>query len=414
MDHLERDFKGAERTIRLYPWFKFGQSLLFWQATWFLYFQQELSGAEAILLYAVYDVATTVLEVPSGYMSDRIGRRLTLILSVVSGFGAMLLIATGDSFLAFAMGQILLGASMALMSGTDTSLLYESLRSLGREADTEVQELRAWRFGFAALALSAVTGGALAQFGGSIPFIATALAFAAILPVCWTFQEPGRASIRATPSQSRTALLAAIRDPILAWLFVLSILMYGFSHLPFVFGQPFILEVLHPLGLEQDAPLVSGGITTAMMVVSLAASLIAPALRRKLGLAAILLCAFGLQVAISYAMTLGGSLGLIFILLLRMVPDSFSRPFILARTQPLLNSNIRATYLSILSLASRIVFAISLAIAAGSATGAAALPLAEIQGILTIYSAIGLASLAALALWARKLRMEPQGISEGS
>ena len=52
------------RNITLYRWSRFLRSLTFWQATWFLYFQNVLSGAEAILLYAVYDVATTVLEVP--------------------------------------------------------------------------------------------------------------------------------------------------------------------------------------------------------------------------------------------------------------------------------------------------------------------------------------------------------------
>ena len=32
------------KNITLFPWFKFCQNLLFWQATWFLYFQQELSA----------------------------------------------------------------------------------------------------------------------------------------------------------------------------------------------------------------------------------------------------------------------------------------------------------------------------------------------------------------------------------
>ena len=67
------------RNIALYPWFKFAQSLIFWQAVWFLYFQNVLSPAEAIILYAVYDISVTVLEVPSGYASDRLGRRRTLV-----------------------------------------------------------------------------------------------------------------------------------------------------------------------------------------------------------------------------------------------------------------------------------------------------------------------------------------------
>ena len=73
------------RNVSLYPWFKFFQNLVFWQAIWFLYFQNELSPSEALLLYVIYDVGTTVLEVPSGYMSDRLGRRLTLIAAAMAG-----------------------------------------------------------------------------------------------------------------------------------------------------------------------------------------------------------------------------------------------------------------------------------------------------------------------------------------
>ena len=52
---------GAAQNIALYPWFKFLQNLLFWQAVWFLFFQSELSAAEAILLYVIFDISTTIL-----------------------------------------------------------------------------------------------------------------------------------------------------------------------------------------------------------------------------------------------------------------------------------------------------------------------------------------------------------------
>ena len=93
------------RNIRLYRWFRFFQGLIFWQAVWFLYFQTTLSAAEAVLLYAVFDVATTALEVPSGWMSDRLGRRVTLIASGLAGVGGAALLATGDGFLPFCLAR---------------------------------------------------------------------------------------------------------------------------------------------------------------------------------------------------------------------------------------------------------------------------------------------------------------------
>ena len=100
---------SLSHTVTLMPWYQFFNSLLFWQAVWFLYFQASLSGAEAIILYSVYDISTTVLEVPSGYFSDRIGRRFTLMLSAICMLLGCLALAMGGSFAVFALGQCLIG-----------------------------------------------------------------------------------------------------------------------------------------------------------------------------------------------------------------------------------------------------------------------------------------------------------------
>lgn len=139
-----------------------------------------------------------------------------------------------------------------------------------------------------------------------------------------------------------------------------------------------------------------------MMAVSLLASLAAPRLRKAFGLAAVLLFAFGLQIALISTLALTGSLLAILALTLRMVPDAFSRPFLLAHIQPRLEGEGRATYLSIQSLVGRLAFAASLYLAAGGASGADAMPHNEIAMILGLYAAIGGVALIVLALTARR------------
>ena len=180
------------RNIALYPWFKFAQSLIFWQAVWFLYFQNVLSPAEAIILYAVYDISVTVLEVPSGYASDRLGRRGTLVSAAVSGALGSALLALGSGFAVFALGQFFLGAAAALASGTDSALLYESLAEEGRSDEVEAQETRALQFSLSGFALSAVTGGALALVNLPATFVAAAVAMVAATVIAWRFVEPPR------------------------------------------------------------------------------------------------------------------------------------------------------------------------------------------------------------------------------
>ncbi|OAN97638.1 MFS transporter [Sulfitobacter geojensis] len=393
------------RNVALYPWFKFVQNLTFWQAIWFLLFQNALSAAEAILLYAVYDVATTVLEVPSGYMSDRLGRRRTLIAAAFFGAVGAGLIAAGSGFAIFAIAQVCLGATAAFSSGTDNALLYETLKAQGREAEVEAQETRGWQAALMGLALSAITGGFLASYAFQWAFVAGAAAQAVALCIAWRFAEPPhdtRAIASAGLSGQWQHFRQAMQRPVLVWLFVLSVLMYGFSHVPFVFGQPFIAQALE--GVAWSPPIVSGAVSTVMMLVSVLASLIALRLRQRIGLAAILLLAFTIQIGLIGVLALTSSALAIAVLFLRMVPNSFARPFIVARMQPLLDDAGRATYLSLQSFVGRLLFAGSLLLASAQVQQGTVMASADIQATLGIYAIGGvffLLALMGLAGWAK-------------
>ncbi len=396
------------RNVTLYPWHHFLYNLSFWQATWFLFFQDTLSAAEALLLYVVYDLSVTALEVPSGYMSDRIGRRFTLLASAFVYLIGLVALGAGTNFAVLCAGQILLGMARAFVSGTDESLLYQSLAAQNRTAEMETQSLRAWRFGFIGLGLSAVTGGAMALWSPSLPFYASAVAIFGALIIAFLFAEPPSDTDSDKSEIARLrSLMGYFRKPVLLWLFVLGVIMYGYSHIPFIFGQPFISETLAQIGLQTEAPLVSGTVTALMMGLSVLVSLIAPTLRNRFGLASILLLAFAIQVGLAAALSVLGSLFAIALLLLRMVPDSLSTAFIQARLQHDLGDATRATFLSLKSFLGRLAFAGSVALAAGSTSSVGAMPLADIQSILWVYAVIGLVILAALAVAALRLNLEP-------
>ncbi|MGI9356809.1 MAG: hypothetical protein ACR2PF_16825 [Rhizobiaceae bacterium] len=118
----------------------------------------------------------------------------------------------------------------------------------------------------------------------ALPFLASAAAFAGALLVALRFSEPPRTSDVLGEGGDLVrlkSLSSALTEPVLIWLFILSVLMYGFSHIPFVFGQPFILEALDNSGLSGETPLVSGVVSAIMMVLSVIASLFALKLRRR-------------------------------------------------------------------------------------------------------------------------------------
>ncbi|MGV6848336.1 MAG: MFS transporter [Marinibacterium sp.] len=400
---------GMARNIALFPWVKFIQNLLFWQAVWFLYFQDVLSGRDAILLYSLRELATTLLEVPTGVLSDRLGRRRTLVLAALTILAGTLLLTTGEVFAVFALAQILLGAGEALASGTDNALLYQSLAAANREAEIERQQFRAWRFTFTALAVSAIAGGAMALWSPVAPFLASAAAAGGLLMLVLALREPpqqGDDSGAAAWRGQWQTLGTSLQDPVLIWFFCLSVLMYGYGHLPFVFGQPFILQALNGAGLATEAPLVSGAVASAMMVLSLGASHLVPGLRRRLGTAGLLLTAFALQIWLAFMLALSDAALVIALLFLRMVPSALAGPLVLARIQPRLHDTSRATYLSMQSLAGRLIFALALFVAAQGASEASALPYSDIRAILSVFVAVGCVALAALALSARRIAPE--------
>ena len=82
------------------------------------------------LVQCVFAVTVFLLEVPSGYIADMLGRKKTLIM-------AYFLAAIGFSLFPFAqnlthliIAEVVLGVGMSLSSGTDTALLYDTLEKL--------------------------------------------------------------------------------------------------------------------------------------------------------------------------------------------------------------------------------------------------------------------------------------------
>ena len=105
-----------------------------WLPVFFLYFSEKLTLPEVLVLESVYYLAVVLTEVPSGYLSDTLGRRRTLLLSGIALLVAYLCFLLSPQFAGFAAGQVLLALSIAFRSGTDTAFHYESLQALNRES----------------------------------------------------------------------------------------------------------------------------------------------------------------------------------------------------------------------------------------------------------------------------------------
>jgi len=115
--------------------FSFLKMTLFPMAIITLFWKDQigLSLTDILLLQAIFSIASILLEYPSGYISDRLGYRSALILASLLAISGWSLYTLADSFTGVLLAEIVLGGAWAFISGSDSALLFETLRAQNRE-----------------------------------------------------------------------------------------------------------------------------------------------------------------------------------------------------------------------------------------------------------------------------------------
>ena len=122
--------------FRLLRWFSFFYSFRPYMAISILYFSQ-VRGSYTLgfAVLSVAAIASSLLEIPTGIFSDRVGRRKTVIFASVVWFIALVTYAFANSFAILAIGAIFQGLGQALISGNNNALLHDSLKEQNNEHD---------------------------------------------------------------------------------------------------------------------------------------------------------------------------------------------------------------------------------------------------------------------------------------
>jgi predicted MFS family arabinose efflux permease len=116
-----------------------------------------LSMQETMWLQSIFAGVTLILELPSGFIADVFGRKITLIVGfALAGIGFSQIL-WADTFIELAIFEATLGLAVSLVSGTDMSFAFESEKALNeKESQTAIGHLMSWmNFGEAASAICA-------------------------------------------------------------------------------------------------------------------------------------------------------------------------------------------------------------------------------------------------------------------
>lgn len=168
------------------------QALTFYAAFQLIFFQENgLNIVQIALLTIVFSVTMITLEVPSGALSDRWVRKHVLSLSIIASIATVLLFATGDTFIQFAAGMFFAAVAFVLNSGTNTSILFDSLKEV--DATNSFEKYLATRriLAGAGFAIASLVGGWTAnQYGISMAIWITLGALVPALLLSLSLREP--------------------------------------------------------------------------------------------------------------------------------------------------------------------------------------------------------------------------------
>ena len=154
-----------------------------------------LSMKDIMVLQAVYSVAIVILEVPSGYLADVIGRRKTLIIGAIFGTLGFTTYSLSYGFYGFLIAEIILGVGQSCISGADSAMLYDSLLDRGEEKKYTRFEGRITSLGNLAEAIAGILGGLLAGIAIRAPYVAQSFVAFIALPAAITLVEPVRKTL---------------------------------------------------------------------------------------------------------------------------------------------------------------------------------------------------------------------------
>ena len=343
------------------------------------------------LAESVFHVVSLLCEVPSGMAADLLGRKKTLLSGGVLTVTCNLLMAFAPNLftICFAMG--LNALAMTMFSGTFTALVYDSLKTEGREDEYIQVSANSSQISMLANAIGSLAS-LLKRFLGFAGFYLLSAAFEGVSTAALALMEEpivtkaqasrGKQTLRALPEQFRQLVRDSLHVlhtcPMAGKLIASSALISVPSYLTKMFLQQRLVELGWPTELL-FLPLLLGGLACV------AGTEIGRRVRcrsmRRLYTACALLCGVG-TLLVGAAPAWGGILGM-------MLVQGVLEVYLLHESQKLndaIPSDQRATLISVDGMAYSLLMipASPLVGAVGDAFGQAGAGLALLGGVIVL------------------------------
>jgi MFS family permease len=176
-----------------YYFFSFLSGLTFYTAALIPFYTNwgHISLTQVQFLQAWLMFWAFILEIPTGVIADKFGRKYSVALGCLMTFLSFVVYGTFPNFIAFLVAEFLAALGIALMSGASEALLYDSLKEEKNESKFKNIFGRSFSIGQIAAIISAPIGGFIAsKFGLNIPMMASAIPALIAVFIIMTAKEP--------------------------------------------------------------------------------------------------------------------------------------------------------------------------------------------------------------------------------
>ncbi|MFH1424884.1 MAG: MFS transporter [archaeon] len=101
----------------------------------FFMYWGKISYMQIMMLQALFILSVFILEVPTGAIADRFGRKISISLGMLGLIAGVLIYASIPNIWVFMVGEVIWALGCALISGADEAILYDTLKKMKKERD---------------------------------------------------------------------------------------------------------------------------------------------------------------------------------------------------------------------------------------------------------------------------------------
>lgn len=178
------------RNLQIFPIIFALNVAWFWLGIWVPFYLLFTNYAGVGLIETFAYMTGFLLELPTGALTDLLGKRKTLFLVFIFQILGNVVMATSSSFAQILVAAFLLGVGGTLYSGTRDAFIYDTLLTLHRESEFEKTLAKFQRYALITMAVASAIGGYLYVWHPTLPFWAVAFVHLICLGLCFKLKEP--------------------------------------------------------------------------------------------------------------------------------------------------------------------------------------------------------------------------------